>query len=190
MQNIDGQLSWILASFGSEIRIYLIISLVILILSFILKRIHQPYIIAYLLAGIVLGPYGTKMVTNIEQVQSVGEIGLIILMFFVGMEISLPKFLSKWRIAILGTGLQIIMSLLICIGLEFIFDGPMTQAIFFGFIIALSSSAVVIKYLHDKNKLDTSVGQNVLIILVTQDILFVPILILLANITGDGVPRE
>lgn len=190
MQNITGQLSWILASFGSEIRIYLIISLVILILSFILKKIHQPYIIAYMLAGIVLGPYGMKMVTNIEQVQSVGEIGLIILMFFVGMEISLPKFLSKWRIAILGTGLQIIMSLLICIGLEFIFDWPMTQAIFFGFIIALSSSAVVIKYLHDKNKLDTSVGQNVLIILVTQDILFVPILILLANITGDGVPRE
>src|SRR5680860_1883129 len=92
------ELSWSVASMGVNMRLYLIIAIVILAFSFVMKKIHQPYIIAYMLSGMVLGPFGLGLFTNIEAVQEVGDIGLIILMFFIGMEISLPKYVQIWRI--------------------------------------------------------------------------------------------
>ncbi len=183
-------LSWSLASLGINLRLYLIIALVILMFSFIMKRIHQPYIIAYMLSGVFLGPYGLGLFTNIQAVQDVGEIGLIILMFFIGMEISLPKFVRKWRISIVATGLQIIMSLLFCELLSLAFGWNWKQVLFLGFIIAFSSSAVVIKLLEDKKKVNTNIGENVIIVLLTQDILFVPILVFLGSLTGEEVARK
>lgn len=184
------QVSWALASMGINLRIYLIIALVILVFSFIMKRIHQPYIIAYMLSGVLLGPFGLGMFVDIEAVQDVGDIGLIILMFFIGMEISLPKFVRKWRTSIIATGLQIIMSLLFCGLLSIAFHWDWKQVLFLGFITALSSSAVVIKLLEDKKKVSTNIGENVIIVLLTQDILFVPILVFLGSLTGEEVAQK
>ncbi len=184
------QLSWALAGTGINLRIYLIIALVILVFSFLLKQIHQPYIIAYMLSGVVLGPFGLGMFVDIDLVQDVGDIGLIILMFFIGMEISLPKFVRKWRISIIATGLQIIMSLLFCGLLSMAFGWNWKQVLFLGFITALSSSAVVIKLLEAKNKVTTNIGENVIIVLLTQDVLFVPILVFLGSITGEEVAQK
>lgn len=183
-------LIWSLASMGINLRLYLIIALVILVFSFIMKRIHQPYIIAYMLSGIFLGPFGMGLFTDLQAVQDVGDIGLIILMFFIGMEISLPRFVRKWRTSIFATGLQIIMSLFFCELLSLIFGWDWKQVLFLGFIIAFSSSAVVIKLLEDKKKVNTNIGQNVIIVLLTQDILFVPILVFLGSLTGEEVTRK
>lgn len=174
-----------LAGLPDNIQLYLLIAFVILILSFVLKRLKQPYILAYMLSGIVLGPHGTQSVTDLDQVQMVGDIGLVILMFFIGMEISLPNFISKWKIAIIGTGLQMVLSIIFCSLLGFIFEWSLPIVLFLGFIIAFSSSAVVIKLIEDNENLKSSVGKNVIMILLTQDILFVPILIFLSGISGQ-----
>ncbi|WP_236979184.1 cation:proton antiporter [Membranihabitans maritimus] len=181
---------WALAGLQIDITIYLLVAFVILMLSFALKQIKQPYILAYMMCGIVLGPSGTESVTNLEMVQNVGDIGLIILMFFIGMEISLPNFIRKWRIAVLGTGLQMILSIVLCGILGMIFHWSIYIILFLGFIIAFSSSAVVIKMIEDHPKIKKFVGKNVIIILLTQDILFVPILIFLSNIAGNGISNS
>ncbi len=81
---------------GHELNILLGISAFILLLGLLLKRINQPYIVAYILTGLILGPYGIKLITDQDTVSIIGEIGLIVLMFFIGMEINFRDFLGKW----------------------------------------------------------------------------------------------
>lgn len=176
---------WALAGLPDSMQLYLLVAFVILALSFVLKRLKQPYILAYMICGIILGPHGSQSVTDLEMVQTVGDIGLVILMFFIGMEISLPKFISKWKIAIFGTGIQMLLSIVFCWLLGFFFHWSLPIILFLGFIMAFSSSAVVIKIIEDNENFKESVGQNVIMILLTQDILFVPILIFLSSISGQ-----
>lgn len=93
------------------------------------------------------------------------------------MEISLPEFIKQWRVAAIGTLLQVGTSVAIVLGIGYFFDWNIERSIIIGFVIALSSSAVIIKLLADKNLVNTRVGKNVLSILLMQDIIIVPLLI-------------
>lgn len=170
---------------GTELNIILAISGFILVFGLLLRRIKQPYIIAYILTGVILGPYGLKVVTEVDTVEVIGELGLIILMFFIGMEISLKDFLGKWRLALLGTGIQILFSVLILMLIGLYMDWTFKRMLLLGFIISLSSSAVVIRLIEDNKIGKTKIGQNVVSILLTQDIMIVPMIILMSFV-GSG----
>ncbi|MCB0735919.1 MAG: cation:proton antiporter [Bacteroidetes bacterium] len=180
-------LSILLSSLGREVNIFLVVSVFIFVIGLFLRRLRQPYIIAYILCGIILGPYGFKVVNNVEVAQNIGDVGIVILMFFIGMEISLPEFVSRWRIAFFGTGMQILFSLGVVALLGNYFNWSTNRIILLGFIIAISSSAVVIKLIENsrrpKNKLDSSV----ISILLTQDVVIVPMLICITLLNGKGV---
>ncbi len=173
---------------GSELNILLVVSGLILGLGLLLRKINQPYIIAYILAGVALGPHGIDLIDDYSSAEKTGELGLIILMFFIGMEISLPDFLSKWKIAFFGTGLQILFSFVLIFFIGYFLEWDMKREILLGFIISLSSSAVVIKFI-EKNPFST-VSQNVLSILLTQDILIAPMIIVTSLISGQEVPAS
>ncbi|MEO9871095.1 cation:proton antiporter domain-containing protein [Ekhidna sp.] len=177
----------LLSALASEVNILLIISLVIVVLGLLLKRFKQPYIIAYILSGVILGPHGFEVVTDLEVAQHLGEIGLIILMFFIGMEISLPDFLKRWKVAFFGTGMQVIFSLLLMFLLGSFLDWSLNRIILLGFIISISSSAVVIKLIQDQTHPDSKTSQNVISILLTQDILIVPMIIVLTILGGGSL---
>lgn len=172
---------------GHELNLLLGVSGLIVVFGLILKRINQPYIIAYILTGVILGPHGFQMVTELETAEVIGELGLVILMFFIGMEISLKDFVSKWRVALFGTGMQVIFSILLVMLLGFYFDWSFKRVLLLGFIISISSSAVVIKLIEDNKLNKTRIGQNVVSILLTQDILIVPMIILMSFLGGDEV---
>ncbi|SNT13307.1 transporter, CPA2 family [Ekhidna lutea] len=177
----------LISALASEVNLLLIISLVIVFLGLILRRFNQPYIIAYILSGVILGPYGLAIVTDTEVAQSLGDIGLIILMFFIGMEISLPDFLKRWKVAFFGTGMQVIFSILLMYMLGSFLDWSINRVILLGFIISISSSAVVIKLVQDRSSSDTKTSDNVISILLTQDILIVPMIITLTLLGGQSL---
>ena len=172
---------------GNQLNTLLAVSGVILLLGLLLKKVNQPYIIGYILTGVILGPSGFGLVTEYETAEIIGEFGLIILMFFIGMEISLKDFISKWRIALFGTGLQIAISILLVFAIGFYMDWSFKRVLLLGFIISLSSSAVVIKLIEDNQLGKTRIGQNVISILLTQDILIVPMIIIMTFFSGEQV---
>ncbi len=163
------------------------LGLVILLLGAILRYFKQPYVIAYIVAGIILGEHGLQIITDEAAIASLGEFGLILLLFFIGMETSLPRLVQNWQLAFLGTGFQVLASIGAVALLGYFFHWPVNRILVMGFVVSLSSSAVVIKLLQDNRETETPIGQNVISILLTQDVLIVPMLIA-ANYLGGAQP--
>lgn len=171
-------------NFDPTIGFISIIAILIMVVGLVLKRIKQPYIVGYILVGALLGKDGLALIEDSATINHLGEIGIILLLFFIGMEISLPEFVKQWKVATMGTLLQVVASVLIMIGVGFLFNWKIERSIILGFVISLSSSAVIIKLLVDKNLVNTRIGKNVLSILLTQDIIIVPLLIITSFLGG------
>jgi len=177
----------LLAAINSNLYGFVILGLVIITLGLVLRYFKQPYIIAYIFAGILLGDYGFEIITDKDLINAMGEIGLILLLFFIGMEISLPDLVKNWKVATIGTFFQILFSIVFISIIGWFSDWQMNRIIVMGFVISLSSSAIVIKLLQDNGEITTSTGKNVLSILLMQDILIVPMLII-TNYLGGNQP--
>jgi CPA2 family monovalent cation:H+ antiporter-2 len=116
----------------------------VLLIGLLLRRLGQPQIIAYLAVGVAIGPHGLGLISDIHTVQRLGDAGVILLLFFVGMEISLPHLVANWRIPILGTSVQIAASVGAVIAVGAWLDWPISRSILLGFVTSLSSTAIVI----------------------------------------------
>jgi CPA2 family monovalent cation:H+ antiporter-2 len=159
--------------------------LAILLLGLLLRSLKQPHVVGYLIAGVILGPHGIALVQDEATLSRFGAIGVVLLLFFIGMEASPRKLIENWKVAVLGTLLQILISIACVWPLGLFLDWPVERIILIGFVISLSSTAVVLKLLQDWKEFDTKVGQNVLAILLAQDLAVVPMLIILAMF-GDS----
>ncbi|NNC94621.1 MAG: cation:proton antiporter [Chitinophagales bacterium] len=162
-----------------------LISLGIIVLGFFLKRLKQPYIVAYILAGVIMGPSVLGIVSDESLISNLGSFGLVLLLFFIGMEISLPQLISNLKISVIGTVLQVGFSILAVWSIGFFLDWPLYRIILLGFVISISSTAVVIKLLQDRNETNSKTGQNVIGILLAQDVIIVPMLITLNYLSGQ-----
>ena len=163
--------------------------LAVLLLGLILRSIRQPYVIGYLIAGIVLGPHGFALITDEDMLGHLGAIGVVLLLFFIGMEVSPKKLVDNWKVAVLGTLLQIFISVGCVWPLGLYLDWPLSRIVLIGFVISLSSTAVVSKTVQDWKEFDSKVGQNVLVILLAQDLAVIPmmmILSMLGNTHGEA----
>ena len=160
---------------------------VVLILGVTLQAFHQPQLVAYIAAGVIIGPAGLRIVTDVELIEHLGGIGVTLLMFFVGMEISPRQLAAGWRIAVLGTLMQIMVSVLCVALVGALLDWSVARIVLLGFVISLSSTAVVLKLLKDRGELQSRAGSNVLLILLAQDLTVVPMLIAISFIGGEIV---
>jgi len=100
------------------------------------------------------------------------------------MEVSLPRLIAGWRIAVLGTGAQIVLSVLVCTLASLVFGWPWRTGVLFGFIVSMSSTAVVLTMLKDSEELDHPFGQNALSVLLMQDMAIVPMMIVIGFLGG------
>ena len=164
---------------------FFLIGLAIFGLCILLRFFRQPYAVAYILAGVMLGEDGFQILTDQAVISSMGEFGLILLLFFIGMEISLPDLLKNWKVPAFGTLFQILGSVLTVLLLGYSMGWEINRSIVLGFVISLSSSAVVIKILQDNQESQTPIGKNVISILLMQDILIVPMLIATNYLAGQ-----
>ncbi|WP_430816319.1 cation:proton antiporter [Carboxylicivirga sp. RSCT41] len=163
---------------------FVLLSAIIIIVGFVLRLIKQPSIVTYMVVGVMVGPLGFGVITDEILITNLGSLGLVLLLFFIGMEIHLPNLIASWRVSILGTALQVIISIAIIWALGSYLNWKMNQIIMIGFVISLSSTAVILKLLQEQDQLQTKLGQNVLGILLAQDILIVPMLIILGYLGG------
>ena len=167
------------------ISVFVFVMLGILIFIMIVKKLKQPYVIAYLLTGILLGPYGLNLIEDSHNMERLGEIGVILLLFFAGMEVSPRKFAENWKVPTIGTILQIMVTCSIVSIIGAYFEWTIAKIVLFGAAISLSSTAVVLKLLHDSGSMKTRLGQNVLGVLLVQDLTVVPMLIIIGLLGGN-----
>jgi CPA2 family monovalent cation:H+ antiporter-2 len=157
---------------------------VVLAVGLLFGRLGQPQVVAYLLAGIAIGPHGLGIISDVQVVQRLGDAGVVLLLFFLGLEISLPRLLSNWRVPVLGTLIQILASVGVVIAVGEWLGWPLARSVLLGFVISLSSTAVVIRMLQKSGETDTPVGHDVVGVLLVQDLALVPMLIVIGHMGG------
>ncbi len=154
---------------GLLIDIFIIIWLSILVVL-LFNKLRIPSIVGFLLTGLIAGPYGLKLITDETQVELISEIGVILLLFSIGIEFSLSKLLSIKRNVFIGGGLQVGISMLIALLLPTFTSYTFEQSIFIGFLISLSSTALIMKLLYNTGGTDSPQGRVSLSISIFQDL--------------------
>ena len=156
-----------------------VVILVALSCGMIFTRMRQPAVIGYILAGVVLGPAGFGLVQNEENIALLADLGVLLLLFVVGMELSLRAFRRIWRIALATVALQTAAALLVVWFIGQVMGWPMVAILLLAFVLALSSTAVAVKILEDIGELRTRTGRIAVGILIAQDLAIVPMILLL-----------
>ncbi len=152
----------------------------------VMTRLRQPAIVGYIFAGLLLGPSGLGLVTDRAQVAALAELGVLMLLYFVGMELSLRSFRHTWRIGLYSTLIQVGASLAAMLVVRLVLDWPLGYAVFFAFVLALSSTAVAVKMLDDVGELRTRVGRTAISVLIAQDLAVAPMLLIVGGLAGGG----
>jgi monovalent cation:H+ antiporter-2, CPA2 family len=165
-----------------EIVVLLAASVLIIFVS---HKIRLPPVVGFLLTGILIGPGGFSLVKNTRTIDVLAEVGVVMLLFMVGLEFTLDRLKRIQRNFWLGGGLQVVLTSTAAAALLTMIRIPLKEAVFYGFLVSLSSTAVVLKVLADRNETDTPQGRISLGILIFQDMAIVPMIALvpvLANV--------
>lgn len=157
------------------------------IVVFVLQRLKIPSIVGFLIAGILLGPHGLELVKDIQTVEVLAEIGVILLMFTIGLEFSLKNLMMLRGVVFGGGILQVFLTIVLIAAASFWLNNqPINNAIFDGFLVSLSSTAIVIKLLIDRGELNTPFGRASVGILIFQDLCVIPFMFLIPILGGKG----
>lgn len=171
-------------SFLIQVLLMLVIAIVAIA---VLRRLGLPAILAYLLTGVVSGPSGFHWFTQ-HQMQSVAELGVVLLMFTLGLEFSVPR-LWAMRRTVFGLGsAQVVITTLLTMGVALFCGLNWVEALVIGAAIALSSTAIVLKLLNEQGWLRRRHGELSVSVLLFQDLAVVPLLILLPLLANGGEP--
>lgn len=151
---------------------------------FLFHRLRQPTIVGFLASGVLIGPYGLSLIADVHQVEFLAEIGVVLLLFTIGLEFSLSKLNQMRRLVLGGGGLQVLGTILFTAGGIWLLGLLPAQAVFFGFLLALSSTAIVLKILMDRGEIDSPQGRFAVGILIFQDLCVVPMMLLIPLLSG------
>lgn len=154
---------------------------------FLLSRFSVPSIVGFLIAGIIVGPYGFKLISDIKQVELLAEIGVVLLMFTIGLEFSIKRLLSLKKAVFRGGFAQILLTTIVVAFFSKTFlSYDLNQAIFDGFLVSLSSTAIIMKLLMDRAEINAPHGRISVGILLFQDMCVVPLVLLVPILAGNG----
>jgi len=170
------------------VRDLAIVWMAALVSGAICVRLKLPAIAGYVLAGIVIGPHGARLIAQIDQIHVLAELGVALLLFALGVEISLKKMFSSAGNILLAGGFQISVTVIIAAVLGY-YSGLVSavpEGLVFGFICALSSTAVVTKVLVDRLETESTHGRVLVPILLMQDLVLIPVVALLPALGHSG----
>lgn len=165
----------------------LIILLVSVPVAFLCLRLKLPLLVGLMLTGIVIGPYGLGLIKELEAIEILAEIGVMLLLFTIGLEFSLRRLREMKRLVLIGGGLQVGLTIAATAAVALAFGREINQAVFFGFLIALSSTAIVLKSYAERNETDAPHGRAGVGILLFQDISIVLMMLLVPILGGKDV---
>jgi CPA2 family monovalent cation:H+ antiporter-2 len=153
-------------------------------IAFIFHRLRLPTIVGFMITGVLIGPHALGLIKDVQAIEVLAEIGVALLLFTIGLEFSLRRMLEMRRLVLLGGGLQVILTTLLVTGIARLFGRPFKEAVFFGFLFALSSTAIVLKSYIDRAEIDAPHGRAGVGILLFQDLSIVPMMLMIPILSG------
>jgi CPA2 family monovalent cation:H+ antiporter-2 len=166
-----------------DILIILAASIVIIVIS---SRLKIPAVVGFLITGMLIGPHALALVKNPAEIELFAEIGIVLMIFIVGIEFSLSKLKQIKRLIIKAGGGQVIITILAVVLIALLLGYKTQNSIFFGFLVSLSSTAIVLKLLQDRQEVDSPQGRINLGILLFQDLSVVPMIVLVPLLALKG----
>jgi CPA2 family monovalent cation:H+ antiporter-2 len=163
------------------------------VVALVCHRLKIPTVVGLILTGVIAGPHGLGLTTEIDADEMLAEVGVMFLLFTIGLEFSIASIAHVRRLFFVGGPLQVGITALVVFGICATAGIGTSQAILFGFIASLSSTAIILRILQERSELTSPHGKGALAILIFQDIAFVPMMLLipfLAGIQSENVWRE
>ncbi|MCI0617025.1 cation:proton antiporter [bacterium] len=155
--------------------------------SFLCNKLKLPSIVGFLVTGMIVGPHAAGWIAETEAVRAMAEIGVVLLLFTIGVEFSFEKLFSEGpKFIWLGLA-QVVTTVVATAVLSHTFGLPLRQCIFLGFLFALSSTAIVLRILADRSEIDSPHGRLSIGILIFQDICVIPMMLLVPTLAGEAV---
>jgi CPA2 family monovalent cation:H+ antiporter-2 len=150
------------------------------------RKFKLPGILGFIVTGMIAGPHGLGWVKEVEEVEAMSEIGVVLLLFVIGMEFSLKKLAALGRTVFIGGGLQAGLTIAAVTAVLALFGMRTESAVFIGFLVTLSSTAIVLRVLQEKGKMDAVHGRVATAILIFQDIIVVPMMLVTPMLAGKS----
>jgi len=150
----------------------------------VFHRVNLPPVLGFLLTGLLCGPYGFKLVDNIGEVESLAELGVVLLLFTIGIEFSFEKIKKLRQFLLIGGTLQVVGTIGATAAIAAVFGMPLNAAIFLGMLVALSSTVLVVRLLQHRNEMAGGHGTTSVGILVFQDLCIVPMVLAVPFLGG------
>ncbi len=157
-----------------------------LLLGTLAERLRQSAMLGYLLAGTLVGPNVLGWVGSGEEVAVFADLGVALLLFTIGLEFSVGRLRRLGAVALVGGSLQVVFTLLITAAVAIFFDLGPRASLAMGAIVALSSTACVLRLLVDRAAMDSLYGRNALGVLLLQDAAVIPLVLLMSALSGEG----
>lgn len=164
----------------------LVIFVVSITAVFVFHQLRLPLIAGFLAAGALVGPHGLNLVSDLDQVHVMAEIGVVLLLFTIGVEFSLAHLAAARSLLLIGGPLQIACVLLLSAAVGPLIGLPLREAIFWGCLFSLSSTAIVLKALADRGESDSLHGRATIGILIFQDFAVVPMMLVAPFLAGTS----
>jgi monovalent cation:H+ antiporter-2, CPA2 family len=164
----------------------LLLLLVSVPIAYFCHRLRLPTIVGFMLVGVVFGPHGIAAVREVEQVNVLADIGVALLLFVIGLEFSLQRLLAMKRLLFLGGGLQVLITVGGATLFLVLLGRGVQEGVFVGFLLALSSTALVLRGYQERAEMDAPHARVGLGILLFQDLCIVPMMILIPVLAGTG----
>src|SRR5512134_1457737 len=143
------------------------------------QSLRVPPMVGYLLTGLALGPHALGVVSEREETHRLAELGVVFLMFSIGLEFSVTKLKSMRRLVFGLGGAQVAGTIVLAVGVALLLGAPWQSGLALGGILAMSSTAIVSKLLVERGELDSAHGREVIAVLLFQDLAVVPLLVLI-----------
>jgi len=149
------------------------------------NKFRIPGIVGFILTGILIGPYGLGFIEGTEFIDDLAEIGIIFLLFTIGMQFSFRTLYEMRKIVLIGGSLQVLLTILATMAISYLFGVTTAQALFFGFLVCHSSTAIALKLYQDRAEIESPHARVTLGISIFQDIITIPMLIALPILAGE-----
>jgi len=156
------------------------------IAAYAVTRLRQVPIVGFLVAGVIIGPNAVGLVRSIETVNAAAELGVILLLFTIGIEFSLDRLVAIRRLIVAGGGVQVGLAIAVTAGICVAVGATVPEAVFSGMLVALSSTAIVLKLLADRRETDSRPGRVQVGLLIFQDLAIVAFVLMVPMLGGEG----
>jgi monovalent cation:H+ antiporter-2, CPA2 family len=153
---------------------------------FVFQKLRLPNIVGFLLTGVIIGPHGFQLIQSVDQVEILAEIGVVLLLFTIGLEFSLETILSVQRRVVWAGLLQVVLTTLVVLAVARLLGVSVEVGLFYGFLVSLSSTAIVLRIYHDRGEINSLQGRLASGLLLFQDLCVVPMMLLLPVLAGSG----